>query len=59
MSITKRDSYEVEKSSKSGVGTGLMVAGGGSLLFLFLASFIPFFPILCVLAVIVGVALKF
>lgn len=61
MSLVKRNTYGLEKTSgKSAAGTAMVVAGGGGLGLLLLAGLLPFitFPLLCVLLVVGGIALK-
>lgn len=60
MSLVKRNSYGLEKSTKSDLGTGALVVGGGGLGLVALAGLIPFVGVfgLCVLLVLAGIALK-
>ena len=61
MSLVKRNSYSLEKSSTSSeIGTGMLVAGGGGIGLMVLAGLLPFvsLPMLCVLLVLVGIVLK-
>lgn len=60
MSIVKRNSYSPASSTKSDIGTGMLVAGLGGTGLVVLAGLLPFisFPMLLVLLVVGGVAMK-
>lgn len=60
MSLVKRNSYGLEKSTKSDLGTGALVVGAGGIGLTALAALIPFVGVfgVCVLLVISGILLK-